>query len=300
MVTTRRMGLADRDYQRHDHTTPRRPSRLTPVVTALLALNVGLYLFEVILLDGSGRGAEKPLREFGAFSIGTAFQGGRVWELLTFQFLHGSIGHLAFNSIGLIIFGPWMERWWGTARFIAFYLACGVAGALFFSLLVVAGLLPCDFTTLLVGASAGIYGLVIGVAVIAPDLRVRLILPPIELSMRQVAMLVMGVAIVTILFGIGDNEGGEAGHLGGAILGYLLTRNPRILGTHRGNAVEIIRPKAFRPGAPKLRPRSEVDLAQESEVDRILDKISSHGFQSLTPTERETLENASKSSSRSS
>jgi membrane associated rhomboid family serine protease len=295
------MGLADRDYQREDYSGQRRPSRVTPVVKALLAINVALYFLELLILDGSGRGMEKPLREFGAFSIASGFQNGRVWELLTFQFLHGSLGHLAANSIGLFFFGPWMERWWGSLRFLAFYLLCGVAGALFYSLLVVTGLLPCDFRTSLVGASAGIYGIVIGVAVIAPDLRVRLLLPPVELSMRQLATLVMGFAVIVILLGFGDNEGGEAGHLGGAILGYLLVRNPAWLrrGKRLGN-VEITVPKAFqRTSSPKLRPRSTVELQRDSEVDRILDKISSHGFQSLTAEERETLQNASKSAPKS-
>jgi hypothetical protein len=129
---------------------------------------------------------------------------------------------------------------------------------------------------------------------------VALIFPPIEMSIRQLAMLVLAIAVGTILTGIGGNAGGEAGHLGGAILGLLLVRVPRLLqwADRRAPAVEIIRPKAFdMRSAAKLRPRTEVDLALSTEVDRVLDKVSQHGFQSLTQAERAILVAASKSNS---
>ena len=115
-------------------------------------------------------------------------------------------------------------------------------GAVFFTLLVLLGLLPGDdLWTPLVGASAGIYGILIGVAVIAPNLRVALLFPPIELSMRQLAIALMVISAGSILLKFGGNEGGEAGHLGGAILGFILMRFPRLLGGEPG--VEVIRPK---------------------------------------------------------
>jgi membrane associated rhomboid family serine protease len=291
------MGLADRDYYKQDAHHSRQPSNMTPVVLALLALNIGLYFFEILILDTAGRGIEKPMREFGAFAMESAFREHRYWEFITFQFLHGSLAHLAFNSLAIFFFGPWMERWWGSLRFLAFYLLCGAAGALFFSALVILRLLPCDWQSGLVGASAGIYGILIGVAVIAPNLRVRLLFPPVELSMRQLASIILGIATVVILLGIGDNEGGEAGHLGGAILGFILTRHPWLLGrSGKGSPLQITRPQSQKTTSePKLRPRSNIDLQRSSEVDRILDKISSQGFQTLTPSERETLQRAAQS-----
>jgi len=185
-----------------------------------------------------------------------------------------------------------------------FYLLCGAAGAAFFTLLAQLGVLhpPAGVASLddmpLIGASAGIYGILVGVALIAPNLRVMLYFPPIEMSMRQLAIAVLAIAAATVILGLGDNAGGEAGHLGGAILGFLLMRQPRLLGwaDARRASVEIIRPKPLGTRAEaKLRPRTEIDLHTQAEVDRILDKISQQGFQSLTDSERAILQQIAKS-----
>jgi membrane associated rhomboid family serine protease len=280
------MGIADRDYHRND----RREgggffSQVTPVVKRLLIANLGIYFLDLFLMGN-------PLRNFGAFTIESAVFGFRVWEFVTFQFLHGSLGHVFFNCMGIFFFGPFLERWWGAPKFLIYYLLCGVAGAAFFTLLVFVGLLGDSLQTPLVGASAGIYGILIGVAVIAPNLRVALLFPPIELSMRQLAIVLMVISGGAILLKMGGNEGGEAGHLGGAILGYFLMRFPQLLGW--GN--DIIRPARSGPQPlPKLRPRTTLEMEQDSAVDLILDKISREGFQSLTAEEREFLQKASSS-----
>lgn len=253
-------------------------SRLTPVVKWLLAVNVSVFFVDMFI----GHACLK----FGAFAIQSAIFEFRIWEFITFQFLHGSLGHLLFNCIGLFFFGPWMERWWGPRKFLIFYLLCGCAGAAFFTLLTFSGVLPGGNYAALIGASAGIYGIFIGVAVIAPDLRVMLLIPPIELSMRQLAIALLVISIGAILLKLGGNEGGEAGHLGGAILGFILMRHPGLLG--HDSIVKIRRPS--RPFVSKLRPRTSMELETESAVDLILDKISREGFQSLTDAERKVLQ----------
>ncbi len=285
------MGIADRDYHRENRSGGGGLfSQITPVVKWLLILNLGIYFLDLLLANPAG---DRPLRDFGVFSIRSAVYEFRIWEFVTFQFLHGSVGHVLFNCVGIFFFGPWLERWWGSAKFLIFYLLCGVAGAVCFTLLVLLGVLPGDgVNSYLVGASAGIYGIFIGVAVIAPEARVALLFPPIELSMRQLAMALLAISVGSILLKLGGNEGGEAGHLGGAILGFLLIRFPWLLG--RDGDGKIIRPKAFsKHPLPKLRPRSEVEKEHDTAVDLILDKISREGIQSLTPQEREFLEKAS-------
>lgn len=283
------MGINDRDYHRNE----RREggglfAQLTPVVKWLLILNLGIYFLDLFV---KGEVADGPLRRFGVFTIESAVFEGRIWEFITFQFLHGSVAHVVFNCVGIFFFGPWMERWWGSRRFLIFYLLCGAAGAAFFTILVFLGVV---MPSGLVGASAGIYGILIGVAMIAPNLRVMLLFPPIELSMRQLAMALLAISAGAILLKLGGNEGGEAGHLGGAILGFVLVRFPQLLG--RDSGMGIFPPK-WVPGAPaaKLRPRSALEKDQDSAVDVILDKISREGFQSLTDQERDFLHKASKS-----
>lgn len=262
-------------------------AQLTPVVKGLLIANVGIFFLDMLLEIQVGH---KPIIQFGAFSIQSGLLEFRLWEFVTFQFLHASLGHILFNSIGIYFFGPWLERWWGSRKFLIYYLLCGCAGAAFFTLLTLLGLLPDGLQSSLVGASAGIYGIFIGVAVVAPDLRVALLFPPIELSMRQLAISLMVIASATILLHWG-NEGGEAGHLGGAILGFILMRYPWLLGGDPG--VTIHRPRAFARGSEsKLRPRTELRMELDSAVDVILDKVSREGFQSLSQKERDILRQA--------
>ena len=289
------MGLAERDYGQGREQPAGGYPNLTPLVKWLIIANVVVFVVDILFKRG--------LYEWGCFTIESAVGRGRVWEFLTFQFLHENVLHLLFNMLGLYFFGPWAERWWGQRRFLAFYLLCGAAGAAFYTLLSWIGVLQPQFgvpldVVPLIGASAGIYGILVGVAVIAPDLRVMLYFPPIEMSMRQLAMVVLAIATATVVLGLGSNAGGEAGHLGGAILGFLLMRQPGLLrwADVRGPGVEIIRPKAFgKHSGAKLRPRTELDLTTQSEVDRILDKISQQGFQSLTDSERAILQHIAKS-----
>lgn len=264
---------------------------ITPVVKWLLIANVGIYLLDLLFLDHAAR-------NWGRFTVASGLREGKVWELVTFQFLHFSVGHVLFNMIALYFFGPWMERWWGSAKFIAFYLLCGIAGAMFYTLLMAMGVLDRMPDARLAGASAGIYGILIGVARIAPALQVRLLIPPITLTMRQLATVILVIAVGAVVLRIGGNEGGEAGHLGGAILGFLLVRFPESLQWIGGGTLRNRRSARARPAPErKIRPRTRIQLAEDDEVDRILDKISQDGFQSLTDAERESLRKAAESKS---
>ena len=159
----------------------------------------------------------------------------------------------------------------------------------------------------LVGASAGIYGCMVGAAVIDPKTPLQLIFPPIVVTVKRLAQVLLGFAALMVLIAllapgarIYDNVGGEAAHLGGAIAGYALMRFSKLLGRGTEESNKIVRPKEFRrkakPKPPsKLRPRTHLETATASEVDRILDKINKEGMQSLTPKEQEILHEAGKS-----
>lgn len=270
-------------------------ARLTPVVKWLLIANIGIFVIDYLLLPllfgvRVDDLRKPPIFKWGAFSVESALMQFRLWEFVTFQFIHGGLPHVLFNCMGLYFFGPWLERWWGSLRFIGFYLLCGTAGAAFYTMLMLLHVVPGDFQSGLVGASAGIYGILIGVAFIAPNLRVMLLFPPIELSMRQLAIALMAISTGAILFSLGGNEGGEAGHLGGAILGFILMRFPWLLGGD-SDVKTIRRPRS--PFVSKLRPRSRVELDQDTAVDLILDKVNREGIHSLTQSERDILLKAS-------
>lgn len=271
------MGIADRNYS--GSTSFGSYHSMTPMVRLLIIANAAIYLLDLLSGQWLGR--------LGYFSIADTLHGGRLWQLITFQFLHAGLWHVFFNMLSLFYMGPIVERWWGPKRFIAFYLLSGMGGAAFYTALASAGFISPN--AYMLGASANIYGVLVAAAVVAPWERIRLMFPPIECTLRQFAI---GLIVISVLLTLerSRDSGSEIAHLGGAIAGFLLIRFPVLLG------VGLSRPRTKKrrpPAKPKLGPRTTVNLHEVSEVDRILDKVSAQGFHSLTDEERETLHKAS-------
>src|SRR5205814_1372266 len=128
----------------------------------------------------------------------------------------------------LYMFGPMIESYLGRWRYLAFYLICGIGGAVSYLVLWQAHVLVGYPWVPLVGASAGIFGILIAASRVAPDTTVMLMFPPIPMRLKTMAWVFVGIALFTV-FTNGKNAGGEAAHLGGAILGYVLIANPRVL-----------------------------------------------------------------------
>lgn len=303
------MGYQDRDYQRAAPRPGGFFSRLDdcPVVKWLLISNILIFLLDIILQEPSQNGAvaSSPLFNWGVFTIQEGLLGGQIWRLLSFQFLHVNFWHLLFNMYALFLFGPYVERYWKKRAFIAYYLISGLAGALFYTLMFYTGILPNSLLgTQLLGASAGVFAVLIGAAILSPEGRIMLLIPPIPMKMRTFAILLLGLEVFLLLIN-SSNAGGSAGHLGGALMGFLFFKNRYL---HQRlqrleSPVSVVAPtrsieraRAAKQRAryePKLKPRTELNQ-NSTEVDRILDKINEHGIQSLTEEERKTLTSAGK------
>lgn len=178
-------------------------SSLGPGVRGLLLACLALFALEPL----------KPgvLDALALWPMGAGFQ---PWQLLTYAFLHGNLLHLSFNMIGLVSFGRELEMWWGTRRFLQFYFACVLTAALV-QLAVTASagsLLPT------VGASGGLYGLLLGFAVMFPKRRVLLLIPPIPMPAWVFALL---FAVLELVLGVTGTASGIAhfAHLGGMLGG---------------------------------------------------------------------------------
>ena len=172
----------------------------------------------------------------GHFSTGKAFAELQIWRFVTFQFLHAGLLHLFLNMFGLWIFGPLVERHLGSGRlFLAFYLACGVFGAATYLVLNLfghflggaPGLLFHDPYVPLVGASAGVFGVLLACAYLAGNARI-LVFFVLPMKMSTAAYLFVALAAFNLFAG-GGNAGGDAAHLGGAAAGALLIRKPHLL-----------------------------------------------------------------------
>ncbi|MCH2141791.1 MAG: rhomboid family intramembrane serine protease [Phycisphaerales bacterium] len=241
-----------------------------------------------------------PLQRWLHFSSKKVVGGGELWRLIGFQFLHASMAHLLFNMLALFFFGSLVENYLGSKRYLAFYLLCGIAGSMLYLLLNLAGFVWVEHLGLaplrgllinatgtpLLGASAGVFGVLIGGAFLAPHAKV-LVFFIIPMRLATLAWVMVGVAIVSIFIGT-DNAGGEAAHLGGALAGWGFIRHPQRL--HRffdwlGR---------FDPTSRHFRaPKTLSQVHQDADIDRILAKISRSGLHSLTPAERKALQQAS-------
>jgi membrane associated rhomboid family serine protease len=190
--------------------------RYWSITNWLIAINVAIFVIDII-----GKGW---LMSWGYFSYEKAIRHVQLWRFITFQFLHADVGHLFFNMFSLYFFGNLVEGRLGRKRYLPFYLICGTAGALAYLGLWRIGLVLGSSESPMIGASAGVFGVLIAAVKIAPDMRVQMIFPPVTLRMTTLAWIFIGFAVLTII-SKGQNAGGEAAHLGGAFVGWLLMSN---------------------------------------------------------------------------
>lgn len=271
--------------------------RSAVMVHWLILLNAAVFILGFFFQVDIPRAIYPPgrldlIQLYGAYSEYMCFHEGELWRLLTYQFLHANLGHIMFNMIALWFFGPVVEERFGHLRFLLYYLFCGVSAALFSSLLGYMGFFDPEWRFIpMVGASGSIYGIMAACAVLFPRARVQLLFPPVDLSVRQFALAVLGIAAAVIIFQW-NNAGGEAGHLGGMFAGFILT----LLILWKEKLPYLRQRAAFfshHSPAPSSH-RSTGVYPTEEEVDEIMEKISKSGLSSLTEEEREILRRASR------
>jgi membrane associated rhomboid family serine protease len=226
--------LDDRDYA--NRLLPRAAYR-SPAVRSytlwIIAACVAVFVLDFVLkwyfqigyvmhVEGWEPMIMGPFEFWGHFSQYFAIERLQVWRFVTFQFLHGNLHHLVFNMLALYFFGPLVEAYLRGRQFLVYYLACGVGGAVFYLVLLMLGYRIGTATVPLVGASAGIFGILVAAALIAPHAMVYLF-GIVPLRLVTLAYFFIIYAVLQVLF-LGANAGGEAAHLGGAAAGVLLMR----------------------------------------------------------------------------
>lgn len=144
-----------------------------------------------------------------------------VWQLFTYMFLHGGIGHLLFNMLALWMFGLPLEQTWGTRRFLKYYFLCGIGAGICD---VVVNELLGHHNTSTIGASGGIYGLLLAFGVLFPDTTVLMsFLFPIKA--KYMVMIYGAVALLSAL-GSGNSGVSNFAHLGGMLFGLVYLKVP--------------------------------------------------------------------------
>ncbi|MBP7371019.1 MAG: rhomboid family intramembrane serine protease [Arenimonas sp.] len=166
---------------------------------------------------------------WGEFSVGLDAEGLPMhigfmpWQLLTYGFMHGGMGHLFFNCLALYQFGSRLEYTWGSKRYLTFFLVC-VVGAGLCQLAVTSYLYdPAQGPTPTIGASGGVFGLLLAYGMLFPKERLMLLIPPIPMSART---LVIVFGVIELVLGVTGTASGIAhfAHLGGMFFGWLLIR----------------------------------------------------------------------------
>jgi len=286
------MSLSDRFYMRDAYHVPR-------MTTWLIVVLIIAFLIQSLLLFYG----DFQLSQHLALSV-DGLRHGKIWQLLTFQFLHSCPWpwHVLFNCLGLYFFGRPVEEMVGARKFLSLYLLSGVAGGLFQVLVTI--ILPRHMDIPVVGASAGVCGMIAIFCALNPmqELTTWIYFLPITIRARYFLMALGGYSVFGTLVPLSSVA--HAAHLGGILLGLGYVRY-----AHRfsGDGPSWLswkfrrrEPVNYSPGSRAKNsrwqgPRPEQQRGPEfisREVDPILDKISAHGLNSLTDKERRILEAA--------
>lgn len=288
-------------------------SLFPPVLKNLLIINGVVFLFQMLfgeVMIGGVPGVYILNKWFALNPIGEGanFQ---VWQLITYQFMHGGFGHIFFNMFALWMFGMEIENLWGSKKFLFYYLLCGVAAGV--SQLFLPALLGAA-PGLTIGASGAIYGVLIAFGLLFPDRYIYIyFLLPVKAKYLVGFLIILEFLLVN---SAGSNIAHLA-HLGGAVAGFIFIM--------LDNKIDVPLKRSFKGGGYsssdtgftnpfsgigekfKKRYGNNIEEAKyydiddkkdekisQAEIDKILDKISASGYQNLTEREKKILFEASK------
>ena len=256
-----------------------------PAVKVLLIVNIAVF-FVQMFADRPTQSSAGVLSSLFGVTVADWWQ---PWRYLTFQFLHDpdSMWHILLNMLGLYMLGTPLERAWGTRRFVRFYLICGIVAGLAY--VVIGTLFDLREDMPIIGASGGVYAIVLACAVLFPHFRLIFLFFPVPI--RLAAVIVFGGMVLLVIRALSGGDADAAmsdvAHLGGAVAAAVwIWVIPKFRGsTHRVRA-------RMNQGAwdKKMRMRQ----AQQQQINRILDKIRDRGIESLSRQEKKILQDATR------
>lgn len=267
------------------------------VINVVVFLLVRLLKFLLQLQPWYLEGWFELPRGFGDFLM-------QPWSLVTYSFLHGSIMHIFFNMLLLYYVARIFFNYFGPRRFVNVYFLGVMLGGAFF--LLAYNLFPAfnGSQSPLIGASAGVMAVLIFICTYIPRQEVRVIFFNVKLWQIGVFFVLLDLAFIPL----NDNAGGRIAHLGGALLGYLYARKSlegKDMGAGFSRLLDRIAALFEQKKKTPLKTvykkqksqEAKVDYEKETrqrKVDKILDKISKSGYDSLTKAEKDFLFKAGK------
>ncbi|PAW92245.1 rhomboid family intramembrane serine protease [Mucilaginibacter sp. MD40] len=273
-------------------------SRLSLLIGINVIVFLGIYVPATVEQLVRGFGNSAILNFAGQYLVLPASLSAlvhRFWTPITYMFMHAGFFHILFNMLWLYWMGQIFEEYLGHKRTIGLYLLGGLAGGILF--VAAYNLIPA-FTHVdaassatIVGASASVMAIIIATATLLPNYTIQLfLLGPVKL--KWVAVFYVVIDFIGIA---GANAGGEIAHLGGALMGFIYIKQLQRGNDWIGGISKLFAPK------PKLKVvstnysvRKAAGVPHQDEIDRILDKISATGYDSLSKQEKESLDSLSK------
>ena len=200
------------DYQSSFNGT----SYFPPGVKHLLIINILFFIGQSTPIVGYFLDAFFMLipPQFGIGAIPLEAYHFYPWQLVSYMFLHGNFSHILFNLFALWMFGQQIESEWGTKRFVTYYFLTGIGAAILH--LFVA-------PSPVIGASGGVFGILLAYGMLFPNRQIMLLIPPIPLKAKY---FVIGYGALELINGVSSLTSGVAhfAHLGGMIAGYVLIK----------------------------------------------------------------------------
>ncbi len=216
------------------------------------------------------------------------------WSIITYFFLHLNFMHILWNMLFLYWFGKIIQDNIGNNALISLYVLGGIIGGLLF--MAIYNIIPYYSErvpeSLMLGASAGVFSVVVGSATLLPNFSFYLLL----IGPVRIKYIALFYVLLSFFDVAGSNAGGEIAHMGGAIIGYIYIKklqNGIDIGQGLINFINLFNNKQV----SEVRDEKDTNIFEESsqdEIDKILDKISESGYSSLSKDEKERLFNASK------
>lgn len=264
---------------------------ITPGVKILIIINVVVFFFQMILQLTFHA---DPLVSFFALRPIYILEYYWVWQIFTYQFLHGGFFHILFNMFALWMFGSELELYWGKKQFIKYYLISGTGAGVFIFLLPILLSTPNSVT---LGASGAVFGILLAYAIYWPE-RTVLVFGIFPLKIKYLVLIIGLISLMGTLQMKGGGGISHIGHLGGLITGYLYLIFTIKKGNSfsSGNSWNLLQKwKMYRQRKRWQSRQKDIleTMHMEEKVDYLLEKISKNGIQSLTREEKKFLKKAS-------
>lgn len=262
------------------------------IVEKLIYINVSVFIFTMLVsvFQGLYKGQQNSILEW--FSLDSNFTNliTKPWSILSYGFLHGGFLHILMNMIVLYFIGRLFLEYFTQKQLLNFYILGTLSGGLFF--LFSQNYFPLfeGRVSYLVGASAGISAIFLGITTYIPNYEIRLRFIG-YVKLWYLAAFWIGLDILGL---IGNNAGGHFAHLGGALFGFLYVRQASNKEISLFDNLFSMFKKKDKPlktvykskNRRKTNPEKNIN---QQEIDKILDKISKSGYDTLTKEEKEFL-----------